>query len=51
MPVSYIPRSLEPVLLKAVREFPVVVVVGPRQSGKTTFRVSCAVLPSAAPGC
>ncbi|MCX7706619.1 MAG: ATP-binding protein [Anaerolineae bacterium] len=37
MPVSYIPRSLEPVLLRAVREFPVVVLVGPRQSGKTTL--------------
>ena len=33
----YIPRSLEPVLEKAVREFPAVVLVGPRQSGKTTL--------------
>lgn len=32
----YIPRSLEPVLRKAAREFPVVVLTGPRQSGKTT---------------
>jgi len=34
---NYIPRSLEPVVETAVREFPVVVVVGPRQSGKTTL--------------
>lgn len=33
----YIPRSLEPVLLRAAREFPVVVLTGPRQSGKTTL--------------
>lgn len=33
----YIPRSLEPVLEHATREFPVVVVFGPRQSGKTTL--------------
>ncbi|MCK4391583.1 AAA family ATPase, partial [Candidatus Bipolaricaulota bacterium] len=33
----YITRSLEPVLQKAVREFPVVVLTGPRQSGKTTL--------------
>lgn len=32
----YIARSLEPVLEKAAREFPVVVLTGPRQSGKTT---------------
>ncbi len=37
MPENYIPRSLEPVLEQAVHEFPVVVVVGPRQSGKTTL--------------
>lgn len=37
MPGEYIPRSLEPVLHKAVREFPAVVLVGPRQSGKTTL--------------
>ncbi len=37
MSVTYIRRSLEPVLLKAVQEFPVVVLVGPRQSGKTTL--------------
>lgn len=34
---SYITRSLEPVLLRAAREFPAVVVTGPRQSGKTTL--------------
>lgn len=33
----YIPRSLEPVLEKASREFPAVVLIGPRQSGKTTL--------------
>jgi uncharacterized protein len=34
---TYIPRSLEPVLEKALSEFPAVVIVGPRQSGKTTL--------------
>ncbi len=34
---SYIPRSLEPVLKRASQEFPVVVLTGPRQSGKTTL--------------
>ena len=33
----YIKRSLEPVLKKAVSEFPALVVTGPRQSGKTTI--------------
>jgi predicted AAA+ superfamily ATPase len=37
MTKTYIPRSLEPVLKKAVSQFPVVVLVGPRQSGKTTL--------------
>jgi len=37
-PVSpYIPRALEPALRRAAREFPVVVLTGPRQSGKTTL--------------
>ncbi len=34
---SYIFRSLEPTLRRAAREFPVVVLTGPRQSGKTTL--------------
>ncbi len=34
---NYLERSLEPVLKKAAREFPAVVVTGPRQSGKTTL--------------
>ena len=33
-PPNYIPRALEPVLKRAVSEFPVVTVTGPRQSGK-----------------
>jgi hypothetical protein len=33
----YIPRSLEAPLRRAAREFPVVVLTGPRQSGKTTL--------------
>ena len=37
MSQPYITRSLEPVLQKAVNEFPAVVLVGPRQSGKTTL--------------
>jgi hypothetical protein len=37
MAAGYIQRSLEPVLKKAVMEFPAVVLTGPRQSGKTTL--------------
>ncbi len=33
----YIRRTIEPVLGKAVREFPAVVLTGPRQAGKTTL--------------
>ena len=33
----YLPRSIEPVLKRAAAEFPVVVLTGPRQSGKTTL--------------
>jgi len=34
---AYITRSLEPVLKRAVSDFPAVVLTGPRQSGKTTL--------------
>lgn len=37
MTVSYIQRSLEPVIQQAAKEFPAVVLTGPRQSGKTTL--------------
>ena len=37
MEAAYIPRSLEAVVHKAATEFPAVVVIGPRQSGKTTL--------------
>lgn len=35
--MRYIKRSLEPVLKRAARDFPAVVLSGPRQSGKTTL--------------
>jgi len=37
MDQPYIKRSLEPVLKRAVAEFPAAVLTGPRQSGKTTL--------------
>ncbi|MBD3236780.1 MAG: DUF4143 domain-containing protein [Candidatus Eisenbacteria bacterium] len=37
MAATYIRRSLEPVLRRAAREFPIVILTGPRQSGKTTL--------------
>ena len=37
MCLVFIPRSLEPLLRRAAREFPAVVLTGPRQSGKTTL--------------
>lgn len=35
--VGYIVRTLETVLKRSSREFPAVVLTGPRQSGKTTL--------------
>jgi len=37
MKTPYLKRSLEPVLERAAKDFPVVVLTGPRQSGKTTL--------------
>ncbi len=34
---DYIQRSIEPVLKKAIKQFPAVVLTGPRQAGKTTI--------------
>ena len=35
--MNYIPRNLEKVVLQAAQEYPVVLVTGPRQVGKTTM--------------
>lgn len=35
--MNYIHRTLEPVLLKAVKQFPALVLTGPRQTGKSTL--------------
>jgi len=35
--MNYKPRTLEPLARQAAREFPVVTITGPRQSGKTTL--------------
>jgi hypothetical protein len=37
MPKTYIPRHLEETALSLARDFPVLTITGPRQSGKTTF--------------
>jgi predicted AAA+ superfamily ATPase len=34
--VTYIPRTIEPVLRRAARDFPALILTGPRRSGKTT---------------
>ena len=34
---SYIKRGIEPILKKAAKEFPAVIITGPRQAGKTTL--------------
>lgn len=41
--MPYITRTLESIIGRAVREFPVIVLTGPRQSGKTTLLQHCFV--------
>lgn len=35
--MNYIPRQITPLILRAEKYFPVVVITGPRQSGKSTL--------------
>lgn len=37
----YISRKIEPILLETARQFPLVAITGPRQSGKTTLTKKC----------
>lgn len=37
MPTTYIPRAIEPLVLKAASQFPAVLLTGARQTGKTTL--------------
>lgn len=41
-PAHPVPRLLEPLLLRRLAAYPVVVITGPRQSGKTTLARSAA---------
>ena len=35
--MRFIPRAIQPAVLKAARAFPAVVMTGPRRAGKTTL--------------
>ena len=39
--LMYISRKIEPILLETARQFPLVAITGPRQSGKTTLTKKC----------